>query len=268
MKLYEIFDGNRKDKMFSCIYLWTNEINGKHYVGQAQHFYNRMMVYKNRGATPKLQNAINKYGIDNFNIEILEKCDIEYLDEREQYWMDYYQSYEADKGYNIAKYASTTRGCFHTEKARKKMSESKKGKCPHLFGEKNGMYGKHHTEEELKAISEHSKKLWEDEEYRRFQSERISGDKNYFYGKHFNGELNAMYGKHHTEETKAKISKANKGNHTIGGCMAIRCIETNEVFISMSEAARKYGAYASAIKLAVDNPKRTCKGYHFEKVSK
>ena len=113
MKLYEILDGNRKEKMFSCIYLWTNLENGKHYVGQATHFYQRMTNYKNKGATPKLQNAINKYGIDNFDIIILEKCNVDSLDEREQYWMDYYKSYESDMGYNISKYASTTRGCFH-----------------------------------------------------------------------------------------------------------------------------------------------------------
>lgn len=83
--------------MFSCIYLWTNEINGKHYVGQTQCFYNRMMDYKNGKATPYLNNAMKKYGIENFSIEIIEKCCIEALDEREQYWMDYYESYIPSK---------------------------------------------------------------------------------------------------------------------------------------------------------------------------
>ena len=107
MKLYEILDGNRKDKMFSCIYLWTNLENGKHYVGQATHFYQRMTNYKNKGATPKLQNAINKYGIDNFDIIILEKCNVDSLDEREQYWMDFYQTLDKNKGYNVLRAEET-----------------------------------------------------------------------------------------------------------------------------------------------------------------
>lgn len=39
----------------------------------------------------------------------------------------------------------------------------------------------------------------------------VSGEKNYFYGKHFIGELNPFYGKKHTEETKQKLSIIRKG---------------------------------------------------------
>lgn len=266
MKLYEVFNGNRKDKMFSCIYLWTNEINGKHYVGQAQCFYNRMATYKNKGATPKLQNAIDKYGINNFDIEILEKCDIKHLDEREQYWMDYYKSYEQDKGYNISRYASTTRGFTHSEETRKKLSDFKKANPVHLSGAKNGMYGKKHTKEELIAISEHTRKMWEDEEYRKFQSERVSGENNYFYGKHYNGELNPMYGKHHSKETKDKISKAKKGKQNLYASIKIRCIEKDKIYHSISEAAEELDTYYLAIKKALEDSEKTCKGYHFEKL--
>ena len=60
MKLYEIANGKRKGKTFACIYLWTNLINGKHYVGQTQNFYNRMMQYKNGYRNEYLDKAIEK----------------------------------------------------------------------------------------------------------------------------------------------------------------------------------------------------------------
>ena len=42
--------------------------------------------------------AFRKYGIENFSICELEKCDNSILDEREIYWINYYQTYK--KGYN------------------------------------------------------------------------------------------------------------------------------------------------------------------------
>ena len=267
MKLYEILDGKRKEKSFSCIYKWINLVNGKVYVGQTQNFYNRMVQYHTKGATPKLQNSIEKYGIDSFDIEVVELCDIERLDEREQYWMDYYCTYCSDYGYNISPTAGTTRGVKYSPEVCEKISKIVKERAVHLYGEKNGMYGKHHTEETLKRMSEHSKELWKDPEYRQAQSERMSGENNYFYDRHFCGELNPRWGKHCTEETKEKIRNALIGKPNYACSIKIKCVETGEEFYSMTAAAKALGAYTSAIKLAVDNPKRTCKGFHFIKIS-
>jgi hypothetical protein len=49
------------------------------------------------------------------------------------------------------------------------------------------------------------------EQFRQIQSDKISGEGNYFYGKRFTGEQNHFYGKSHSDETKAKISKSRKG---------------------------------------------------------
>lgn len=255
MKFYEIFDGNRKDKMFSCIYLWTNLINGKHYVGQAKHFYNRMRAYKTKGATPKLQAAINKYGIENFSIEVIEKCDELMLDEREQYWMDYYKSYEPGFGYNISRFASTTRGCYHDEETRRKISEAVKRNCTRLCGEANGMYGKKHTEDELRKISDSSKRRWENEEYKMAQSLRVSGENNYFYGKRFFREDNPRYGKHWDDEMKQHFREVNG--------LKVVCVETGKLFLSCQEAADEIGAHKANLWDVLDKPNRTCKGFHF-----
>jgi hypothetical protein len=45
---------------------------------------------------------LKKYGHQNFTCEILETCTIDNCVEREQFWMDTYDSYNRKKGYNIA----------------------------------------------------------------------------------------------------------------------------------------------------------------------
>lgn len=268
MKLYEVLDGHRKENDFPCIYRWVNNVNGKIYIGQTVHFYSRMAQYKNGRGTVHINNAFQKYGFDNFDIDVLVKCPKEELDEREQFWIDYYQSYDRDKGYNICPIASSTKGIKYSEEVCQKISQIVKERGPHLSGELNGMYGKTHTDEWKAEQSKRTKAMWEDPEYRKMQSERMKGEKNYFYGKRLCGELNPRYGKHCTEETKEKIRQALLGKPNTACAMPIKCVETGEEFASMTEAAKALHTYASAIKLAVDYPdRRTCRGFHFVKIS-
>ena len=158
MKLYEI--NKKKEYNFSCIYLWTNLVNGKKYVGQTMCFYRRMKNYRHTYPNAYMERAVNKHGLDNFDITILERdVPLDKLDEREQYWLDYYQSYDLDKGYNICKVAGTTKGVTHTE-------------------------------EWCQEHSDYMKEKWKDAEYRNFWHNRMSGENNYFYGKRFSGDKN------------------------------------------------------------------------------
>lgn len=86
------------------IYLITNKLNGKKYVGQTNyttgvrwcgHFKGRADPYKHNS---KLYLAMNKHGIENFTVECLEECENEKLDEREIYYIRHYNSFE--NGYN------------------------------------------------------------------------------------------------------------------------------------------------------------------------
>lgn len=106
MKCYET--KHNKKFRYSCIYLWTNLINNKKYVGQTQDLGERFVRYNQNDFNDYMKKAVNKYGIDNFEITILEK-DVpkEKLNEREQYWMDYFQAYDSDYGYNICKIAGS-----------------------------------------------------------------------------------------------------------------------------------------------------------------
>lgn len=90
------------------IYKITNLINNKSYIGQSTDIITRWNNEKSRAFNPNsnsydsiLSRAIRKYGLQNFSFEVLEECDIQVLDEKEQYYIYYFQTL-APLGYNIA----------------------------------------------------------------------------------------------------------------------------------------------------------------------
>jgi group I intron endonuclease len=90
--------------MKKYIYKITNIINKKCYIGQTQNYKTRFAAHKNalrknQHENPHLQLAWNKYGEENFKFEIIEH--IENYNEREIYWISFYQSTDKKYGYNI-----------------------------------------------------------------------------------------------------------------------------------------------------------------------
>ena len=91
------------------IYKITNKINNKVYIGKTlktieERWREHISDYsKIRNEKRPLYDAMNKYGIENFTIEEIEKCSVDVVNEREKYWIQYYNSYigfEDSKGYN------------------------------------------------------------------------------------------------------------------------------------------------------------------------
>lgn len=85
------------------IYKITNLINNKIYIGQSTNIQKRWedhKFYSSKYQTA-IQQAFKKYGISNFSFEVLEECPKEKLDEREIYWIKFYDSY--NNGYNLTK---------------------------------------------------------------------------------------------------------------------------------------------------------------------
>lgn len=84
------------------IYKITNNINGKCYVGKTERTIQVRWSEHTRPSRWKLDlplyRAFLKYGIDNFSVEELEECEDVILDDREIYWIDYFDAYS--KGYN------------------------------------------------------------------------------------------------------------------------------------------------------------------------
>lgn len=86
------------------IYKITNTLNDKVYIGQTiKTVEKRFQQHKNNSNKPYfsqivLYKAFNKYGIENFTCEEIEEVDDSLLDEREKYWIEYFNSYF--EGYN------------------------------------------------------------------------------------------------------------------------------------------------------------------------
>lgn len=97
----------RIEDHLGTIYKITNKINGKIYIGQTrrneserwqQHIKSSKYNYCSDYNTI-LHQAIRKYGTENFEVQIIEKCDFSLLNSKEIYWIQYYDSQK--NGYNI-----------------------------------------------------------------------------------------------------------------------------------------------------------------------
>ena len=81
------------------IYKITNLITQKSYIGQSLNI-NRRFQEHCRKNEQQIDQSIQKYGLDNFKFEILEECSAEQLNDREDYWIEYYNTI-VPNGYNI-----------------------------------------------------------------------------------------------------------------------------------------------------------------------
>jgi group I intron endonuclease len=78
----------------SGIYLITNLLNNKKYVGSSVNIYNRYHTHKIKlkqkiHSNKHLEASYHKYGADNFIFEILEYCEKTELEFKEQYYIDF-----------------------------------------------------------------------------------------------------------------------------------------------------------------------------------
>ena len=87
------------------IYKITNTINNLVYIGQAKDINRRLIAHRCIEHSPnaleyhnQIHTAMREYGIENFIFETIEECPAEKLNEREKYWIAYYNSYK--NGYN------------------------------------------------------------------------------------------------------------------------------------------------------------------------
>ena len=87
------------------IYGIKNLINNKIYIGKSINVNIRKKQHENAfnrkdGVNTHLQHSIDKYGIVNFEFLIIEEVSLDTIDEREQYWIQNFQSFNPLVGYN------------------------------------------------------------------------------------------------------------------------------------------------------------------------
>ena len=121
-------------KKFNFVYLTTNLITGKQYIGS--HETNKLNDgYLGSGVYFK--NSVNKYGKENFEREILERCKkIKSARLLEESYISKYNTLYPN-GYNMSNTGGFgEHGGKHSEETKKKMSESAKGK-KRIFSEEH-----------------------------------------------------------------------------------------------------------------------------------
>lgn len=93
------------------IYKITNKLNNHCYIGQSIDIKTRWKRHKNYPLDKSnypLYLAFKKYGIDNFSFEVVEECFADELDEKEIFYIKYFNSYK--DGYNQTEGGSGSRG--------------------------------------------------------------------------------------------------------------------------------------------------------------
>ena len=137
------------------IYMITNKKTGQKYVGQSIDIEDRWGRHcrKRTENSSYVDRAIEKYGKDNFRINVITKLppDKKLLSIHEKYWIKFYNTFEDDFHYNLTPGGETVMlGRHHTEESKKRMSEVK-------LGEQNPFYNKKHTEESEEEENESDK---------------------------------------------------------------------------------------------------------------
>lgn len=82
------------------IYKITNKETGKSYIGQSNDIERRFKEHQIKGEASRIpvDIAIKKYGKDKFSYEIIEECNIDELNSKETYWIQYFDT--VNNGYN------------------------------------------------------------------------------------------------------------------------------------------------------------------------
>lgn len=154
------------------IYKITNP-KGFIYIGQSINIEKRIENYKKRFCKkqPKLHYSFLKYGFDAHNIEIVCECEKEELNQKERFYQQLFNTV-SKKGLNCKLTNENDFNGSFCEETKQKMSESAKKKVfsdshrktmsINRSGKGNAMYGKKHSEETRKKISESRKNMSEE----------------------------------------------------------------------------------------------------------
>ena len=211
------------------VYKISNNLcpEGKYYIGYSCDINHRWCIHRstlktNRHCNILMQRAYNKYGSECFDYEILQECETE--EEAKNVELSYLEDLTIrDKLYNL--HYNSSGGDLMTyhpnkekiiEKIKNTLKEniSKMTKENRLerwgrSGEKNGMYGRTHTDEVKRLYSDMHKGNTYNLGRKASQETK---DKMSAIASERLGEKNHFFGKHHSEETLKKIQETKQKN--------------------------------------------------------
>jgi len=135
------------------IYKIVNKVNEKIYIGctinSLEHRFNEHL-YRclNTDYKSKLYNSIRKYGKENFEISLIEECDLSCIYETEKKYVKEYNSYE--EGMNSTFGGEGCLGYVHSPEIRKKISEGTRNGNSHKGKTYEELYGERAEEEKMR----------------------------------------------------------------------------------------------------------------------
>ena len=219
------------------VYIITNLINNKIYIGKCNNIKKRWNAHKTAAKRKAvndfsyLHQSMLKYGFENFKIEPIEQFESEKAAlSAEMYYIKLYNTRDDSVGYNLTDGGDGSSGYKHTGESKKIMSECKKTS---YLGENNPFYGKTHTKE---------------------TKEKQKADK---IGK-YDGEKNPFYGKKHSEESREKISK-----HCFRRTWFLSEKDVEEIKYKRHTLGLNYKEIAEGYKVGWDTIAKACRGEYF-----
>lgn len=208
------------------VYMHTNKINGKRYIGITSKTPSRRWGNGGRGykKNQHFWKAIQKYGWNNFKHEVLLTNEtFEYACAVEKCLVKHYKTNNPLYGYNLT--SGGDKGCTYSEESRRKISESRKGK---YTGENSVMYGVSPKE----RMDEETYQGW----LYKQQTNKPKGKDHPMYGISPHERMDkATY-----QSWLAKLQNPAKS-------ISVKCIETGKLYKSAREAERETGIGHSAI---------------------
>ena len=210
------------------IYIITNNINGKQYIGKHSTFLKKDKYF---GSGVALRNAIKKHGKENFNKKILFYCEDENeLNKMEIFFIKKHNTY--GNGYNLTHGGDGVLGKIVSDKTRRKISISNKN----YYSNNPDM---------IKKLSDIRKLR--------------TGNKNSFYGKKLSIE-------HIEKMTRARVLAITGGANP--SAVKVRCVELDIIFETAKEAAVFCKlAYSTTILKSAKKQQKKAGGYTWELVN-
>lgn len=243
------------------VYMATNKVNGKMYIGQT--IGNLGVRKKNHinDALNKRNNmyfgrAIRKYGPESFEWEVLDSArNINELNDLEIFFIKLFKTF--GEGYNLNAGGSNA---LASEETKKRMSDSKKGEKCYMYGKKGKdsiNWGRCASVEVRKHMSEAQKDIKCSEEAKQKISNTLKGrklSKEHIKNMTRKGKDHPMYGKHHSEESKEKMVKSRTGKYTGKNNHASRAVIVDgKYFDTIVDASKFIGTSASVISIKLKN---------------
>jgi group I intron endonuclease len=184
--------------------------SNKVYIGQSLDIYKRWNSYmklQNCKGQAKLLSSFKSHGVENCSFEIIEECEESNLNEREIYWIEFYNTFDTTHGLNLRGGGANGRLSLSTKA---KISRAGKGRVAWNKGLKNPnpTKGRKMSEEQKQKISNSKKGVssWN-------KGKITSLETRLKISKANKGRISPNKGKTPSEETRRKIGEGNKGKY-------------------------------------------------------